>query len=124
MNKKIAIPSTGPMVNAHFGRSQAFTIFEIVAGKVTGVEVLDATGFEHQHAGIAQLLKSKGVETVIAGGIGGGAIDGLEASGLEVLRGASGSVREVASAYADGSLVTTDGVCEHHDEGHAHHHQH
>ena len=121
MSKKIAIPSAGAMVNAHFGRSQAFTIFEIVNDKVAGVEVLDATGFEHQHEGIAQLLKSKGVQTVIAGGIGGGAIAGLEASGLEVLRGADGMVRDVATAYADGSLVTTDGVCEHHQEGHEHH---
>lgn len=124
MNKKIAIPSAGVMVNAHFGRSQAFTIFEIVNNQVTGVEILDATGFEHQHAGIAQLLKSKGVETVICGGIGPGAIAGLEGAGLEVLRGADGLVREVASAYADGSLITTDGVCEHHHEGHEHHHHH
>ena len=122
MNKKIAIPSAGSIVNAHFGRSQTFTIFEIAENKITGVEVLDATGFEHQHAGIAQLLKSKGVTTVIAGGIGGGAIAGLEAAGLEVLRGAEGSVREVAESYANGTLITTDGVCEHHHEGHEHHH--
>lgn len=124
MNKKIAIPSAGSMVNAHFGRSQAFTIFEIAGDKVVGAEVLDATGFEHQHAGIAQLLKSRGVETVIAGGIGGGAIAGLEAAGLEVLRGAAGPVREVAEAYANGTLITTGGVCEHHHEGHEHHHHH
>lgn len=124
MNKKIAIPSAGSIVNAHFGRSQAFSIFEIVGSQVVGVEIVDATGFEHQHAGIAQLLKSKGVETVICGGIGPGAITGLEEEGLEVLRGADGPVREVASSYADGTLITTDGVCEHHHDGHEHHDHH
>ncbi|MHB1652018.1 MAG: NifB/NifX family molybdenum-iron cluster-binding protein [Desulfitobacteriaceae bacterium] len=124
MNKKIAIPSAGSFVNAHFGRSQAFTLFEITNSEITSVEILDATGFEHQHAGIAQLLGSRGVKTVICGGIGPGAISGLEAFGLEVLRGADGPVRDVAAAYADGTLVTTDGVCEHHHDGHDHQHQH
>lgn len=121
MNKRIAIPSAGSLVNGHFGRSQAFTLFDIVDSKVTGVEVLDATGFEHQHEGIAQLLQAKGVEAIICGGIGPGAISGLEAAGLEVLRGADGPVRQVADDYANGTLITTDGVCEHHHEANDHH---
>ena len=123
MTKRIAIPSAGEVVNAHFGRSQAFTLFSIEDGKVVGEEVLDARGFEHQHTGIAQLLKAKGVQTVICGGIGPGAIQGLEAAGLEVLRGASGAVRAVAAAYADGSFISTDAVCDH-SHGHNHHHHH
>lgn len=131
MTKKIAIPTAGDMVNAHFGRSQAFTIFDIAEGKVTGEELVDAKGFEHQHAGVADLLKSKGVEVVICGGIGPGAITGLENAGLEVLRGASGAVRDVAQAYADGTFVSTNAVCDHshgdhhhHDHHHDHHHHH
>ncbi|WP_206812097.1 NifB/NifX family molybdenum-iron cluster-binding protein [Paradesulfitobacterium ferrireducens] len=123
MSKVIAIPSAGDMVNAHFGRSQAFTIFSIDNGKVVNQEILDTRGFEHQHAGISQLLKSKGVDTVIAGGIGPGAIQGLEFAGLEVLRGASGFTRDVAEAYANGSFIGTDAVCDHsHGDDHHHHH--
>lgn len=125
MNKTIAIPSAGEVVNAHFGRSQAFTVFTLSDGNIEGQEVVDATGFEHQHAGIAHLLKSKGVVTVICGGIGPGAITGLESAGLEVLRGAVGPVREVALAYANGTLVSTDAVCDHsHGHDHDHHHHH
>lgn len=121
--KRIAIPSAGAIVNAHFGRSQAFSIFDIDNGQAMEKEVVDATGFEHQHAGIAQLLQSKGVQAVICGGIGPGAISGLEAAGLEVLRGASGTVHEVAASYADGSFVNTNAVCDHHDhDGHGHQH--
>jgi predicted Fe-Mo cluster-binding NifX family protein len=129
MSKKIAIPTAGEIVNAHFGRSQAFTVFEIAEGKVIGEEGVDAKGFEHQHAGIAQLLKSKGVEVVICGGIGPGAITGLESAGLEVLRGANGPVRDVAQTYANGSFVSTNAVCDHshgddHHHDHNHHHNH
>ena len=127
MSKKIAIPTAGEIVNAHFGRSQAFTVFETRDGKVTGEELVDAKGFEHQHSGIAQLLKAKGVEAVICGGIGPGAITGLENAGLEVLRGASGPVRNVAQSYADGSFTSTNAVCDHshgHDHDHNHHHHH
>lgn len=125
MSKKIAIPTAGEIVNAHFGRSQAFTVFEIQEDKVTGEELVDAKGFEHQHTGIAQLLKSKGVEAVICGGIGPGAITGLENAGLEVLRGASGPVRDVAKSFAEGAFVSTNAVCDHsHGHDHDHHHHH
>ena len=125
MTKKIAIPTEGEIVNAHFGRSQAFTLFEIENDQVVNEEFIDAHGFEHQHAGIAQLLKSKGTETVICGGIGPGAIQGLESQGLEVLRGASGSVRDVAKAFANGTFVGTEAVCDHsHDHNHEVDHMH
>lgn len=121
MAKKIAIPTEGDIVNAHFGRSQAFTVFEIKNGQVLNEELIDTRGFEHQHAGIAQLLKSKDTETVICGGIGPGAIQGLESEGLEVLRGASGLVRDVAKAYANGTFIGTEAVCDH---SHDHHDMH
>ncbi len=125
MTKLIAIPSEGIMLNAHFGRSQAFTIYTINDSEVSGKIVLNTQGLEHQHSGIAQLLKSKGVEVVICGGIGPGAISGLESAGLEVLRGANGTVEEIASAYANGSLITFDAVCNHnHNHNHDHSHQH
>ncbi len=121
MTKIIAIPSEGINLNAHFGRSQAFTIYSINGSEVSGKIILDTKGLEHQHSGIAQLLKSKGVETVICGGIGPGAIAGLENSGLEVLRGVNGTVEEIAIAYAEGSLCTTDAVCNHnHNHDHSH----
>jgi predicted Fe-Mo cluster-binding NifX family protein len=123
MSKKIAIPTEGEIVNGHFGRSQAFTIFEIADGQVLNQELIDTRGFEHQHAGIAQLLKSKGVETVICGGIGPGAIQGLESHGMEVLRGASGLTRDVAQSYSNGTFIGTDAVCDHsHGHDHEHHH--
>jgi predicted Fe-Mo cluster-binding NifX family protein len=125
MNKIIAIPTEGELVNAHFGRSQAFTIIEIENSQIVKQERLNTANFQHQHEGIAQLLKSKGVETVICGGIGHGAIAGLANAGIEALRGASGLVVEVAQAYAAGTFVPSETVCNHgHHHGHHGHHEH
>lgn len=73
MQKRIAIPCTGEFLNEHFGRAQTFKLIEIVDGKIQNEKTINSRGLEHQHEGIAQLLKQNGVETVICGGIGAGA---------------------------------------------------
>lgn len=113
MKKKIAIPCIGQNLNWHFGRAQTFEVFAIKDGKIIEETIINILGHEHQHEGIAMLLKNKGVEAVICGGIGAGAIAGLQAAGLEVLRGASGSVQEIAQAYAEGTFSGTDKSCDH-----------
>ncbi|ODA39508.1 NifB/NifX family molybdenum-iron cluster-binding protein [Desulfosporosinus sp. BG] len=123
MAKKIAIPTNGEVVDAHFGRAAGFTVFEIEGNQVRKVELLSATGLQHQHEGLASMFKRNGVEVLICGGIGGGMINGLHAVGLSVVTGASGNVVDVAQAYAQGNLVSTGSVCqehEHHDHGHQH----
>ena len=121
MSKKIAIPTNGEVLDAHFGRAAGFTVFEIEGQKARFVEVLSATGLQHQHEGLASMFKSKGVNVLVCGGIGGGMINGLTAIGLEVVSGASGSVVDVAKSYASGDLVSTGSVCA---NDHGDHHQH
>jgi len=121
MFEVIAIPSAGPVLNAHFGRSEEFSVFEVSNGNVRQLESISMRGYEHQHAGIAQLLKRQGVNKVICGGIGGGMVSGLEAAGIEVISGASGYTADIAQAYAQGTLEATGDSChehEHHYQGH------
>ena len=124
MTKKIAIPSNGEVLDAHFGRAAGFTVFEIDGNEARKVEVLSATGLEHQHEGLANMFKRYGVEVLVCGGIGGGMINGLNAVGLEVVSGASGNVVDVANLYAKGMIVSAGSVCQHdheHDHGHGQH---
>lgn len=123
MSKKIAIPTNGEVLDPHFGRASGFTVFEIEDNKAHFVEVLSSTGLQHQHAGLANMFKSKGVEVLVCGGIGGGMINGLNSVGLEVVSGASGNVVEVADLYAKGKIVSTGSICQH-DHGHEHGHHH
>ena len=123
MSKKIAIPTNGEVLDPHFGRASEFTVFEIEDNVARFVEVLSSTGLQHQHAGLANMFTSKGIEVLVCGGIGGGMINGLNAVGLEVVSGASGNVTEVAKLYAEGKIVSTGCICQH-DHGDGHHHEH
>ena len=118
---KVGIPENNGEVNQHFGQSASFAIIEIDNNnEVVQVDTAATTGLQHKHEGIADFLKEQGVEVVIVGGIGQGAIDGLESRGLKVLFGAKGSIKDVAETFAQGKLVSKRTVCSHH--GHGHHH--
>lgn len=117
---KIAIPESGGQVNPHFGRSTSFTVVEIDKDQVVDVETVSAVGLQHNHEGVAALLKEKEVTIIIAGGIGAGMIEALESQGFEVLRGASGSVKMVAETYARGDFVSKGSVCDHHHHDQQH----
>ncbi len=119
---KIAIPENQGEVNQHFGQSKNFAIIEIDENKqVTSVQEVSASGLQHKHEGLAGLMKAQGVDTVIVGGIGAGAVQALEAQGLKVLFGASGPVKDVAETFARGEFVSERKMCSHHGAGHHHH---
>lgn len=120
MTKKIAIPTNGEVLDPHFGRASEFTVFEIEGNEAHKAEVLSTLNLQHQHEGLASMFKSKGIEALVCGGIGGGMINALTAAGMEIVNGASGNVVDVANAYAQGNLVTKEAVC--HEHGHECHH--
>ena len=117
---KIAIPNNGIMVNQHFGMSESFVIATIEDKKILNIEEISATELAHQHQGLADLLVKHGATVVITGGIGGGALSGLQQNGLEVIKGASGDYKEVIETYINGTLEDKNETCNHHGE---HHHQ-
>lgn len=120
MAKKIAIPTNGEVVDAHFGRATGFTVFEIEGKTARQVELLSTIGLQHQHEGLANMFKRNGIEVLVCGGIGGGMINGLNAVGIPVITGASGNIADVAQAYAQGLLVSTGTICQEHEHGHHH----
>jgi len=117
---KIAMPNIGNMINQHFGRSESFVIATIEDKKIINLEEISATELAHQHQGLADLLLKSGATVVITGGIGGGALTGLQQNGLEVIKGASGEYKKVIEAYINGTIENKDVTCNHHGE---HHHQ-
>ena len=117
---KVAIPSSGDQVNPHFGHSEEFTVVGIEGQQVGSMEIISARMLQHNHGGLAGLIKDSGADIVIAGGIGPGAVQALEAAGLRVVTGASGKVEEVAEKYARGELSSSGESCSHSH----HHHDH
>ena len=117
---KIAIPNNGNMVNQHFGMSKSFVIATIEDKKILNIEEISATQLAHQHQGLADLLVKQGATVVITGGIGEGAINGLQQNNLVVIKGASGEYKKVIEEYINGNLEDKNVTCNHDGE---HHHQ-
>ena len=119
---RIAIPDNNGEVNQHYGRSKVFSIIDIENDQnIVLADSVSTENLQHNHGGLANLLKSQSVEIVIVGGIGQGALDGLQENGLKVLFGASGPIINVAEAFAKGEFVSNKVMCNHHGEGHHHH---
>ena len=103
----------------HFGKTQYFKIYEIEGGKILSSTVIDNGGNGH-HA-LPPYLKSLGVETLILGNRGQGAIDAINASGLKEIPGITGSADDAAELFAKGELKGNfDAKCDHHGEHHDH----
>ncbi|MBO4592542.1 MAG: hypothetical protein J5684_08305 [Eubacterium sp.] len=75
------------------------------------------------YGALAGFLRERGVEVMICGGIGGGAIMAMAESGIKVYAGASGDADEVIKSYISGTLAEIgEATCDHHEhEGHGEH---
>ena len=116
---KIAVTYENGMVFGHFGHTAEFKIFEVVDGKVVSSKVVDTNG--SGHGALAGFLMQRGVDTLICGGIGGGAISALSNAGIKVYGGVSGDVDTAVNDFILGRLnYNPDVHCDHHHEGEEH----
>lgn len=111
---KIALPNVDNMVNPHFGTSKSFVIVTVEDKAIKNTTEISTAELAHQHESLANLLVENGVSVVITGGIGGGAIVGLENCGLKVIKGAVGEYKAVVEKYIEGTLENKNEVCNHH----------
>ena len=70
---KIAVTYEDGNIYGHFGHTQQFKIYTVEQGSVVSSEVVP-TG-DSGHGALAGFLKERGVDTLICGGIGGGALE-------------------------------------------------
>ena len=101
----------------HFGRSEQFKIYDIQDGKVLNEQVVGTGGTGH--GALAGLLANGGVDTLICGGIGGGAQQALAQAGIRLFGGVSGDADAAVHALLAGNLGYNPNVrCDHHDHEH------
>jgi len=106
---RIAISTDGDFVSAHFGRCPSFTIIDIEDGKIIKKEVVDNPG--HQPGFIPQFLHERGVECIIAGGMGMRAIGFFEEFNIKAIVGVSGRIDEVIEKLQKGTLKGSESLC-------------
>lgn len=114
---KIAVASENEMVTEHFGHCVNFNIFESENNKIVKSESVVNPG--HKPGFLPNFLNDMGVNVIISGGMGQGAIDIFNEKGIEVITGASGNAEVTANSYLEGKLTSTGSVChehQHHDE--------
>lgn len=114
---KVAVPTRGNLVDDHFGHCELYTVFTVDAnGKIEQTELLPSPQGCGCKSNIASILKEKGVELMLAGNMGNGALNVLNTHGIEVVRGCSGDVRKLAELYLQGTLIDSGVGCHHHAE--------
>jgi predicted Fe-Mo cluster-binding NifX family protein len=113
---KIAVPARSGLVDPHFGHCEYFAVFEVEGNKIVGEKRVDAPAECGCKTDIASVLAADGVGTMVAGNMGEGAVRVLKASGIEVVRGASGPAREAAEAWLAGKLADSGVGCAGHGD--------
>jgi len=106
---KVAISTDGDFVSAHFGRCPFFTIVEIEDGKIKRKNKIENPG--HEPGFLPEFLKGKGVECIIAGGMGQRAIGLFGASGIKTVMGVSGKIDDVLKQLLEGTLKGGESLC-------------
>lgn len=120
---KIAVTYENGQVFQHFGHTEQFKIYEAAEGKVVSARVVETGG--SGHGALAGFLRGLGVDTLICGGIGGGARTALSEAGIQLYPGVSGSADQAVEALLQGTLTfDPDTTCNHHGEHHHGDHEH
>jgi predicted Fe-Mo cluster-binding NifX family protein len=106
----------------HFGSAPLFVTVDVASDKMTTVDNKDK---EHVH-GACNPIKAIGgqnIDAVVVGGIGAGAIRGLNAQGIKVYRAVGRTVKENLDLLAGGKLpeMSLMHACGGHQDGCGHH---
>ena len=114
---RIAVPYENGNIFQHFGRSEAFKFYDVDGGAVTAAAVVSTNG--SGHGALAGFLMQRGVDTLICGGIGGGAQMALAEAGIKLYGGVSGEADAAVNALLASALAYDPNVrCDHHDHAH------
>ncbi len=118
---KIAVTYENGEIFQHFGHTEQFKLYTVENGKVIQEQVVGTNG--SGHGALAGFLKNTGVNTLICGGIGGGAQTALRDAGIKLYGGVSGHADDAVQNLLNGTLgYDPDVHCDHHshEQGHAH----
>jgi Uncharacterized conserved protein len=114
---KIAVTYDNGQIFQHFGKTSQFKIYSADGTAVVNSEIVGTEG--KGHGALAGFLKEKGVDTLICGGIGGGAQSALAGAGIRLYGGVSGEADAAVSALLGGTLSWDPEIaCSHHGEDH------
>ena len=110
---KIAVAAMGNSVAGHFGHCENFIFFDVEDNKIVDEKSVPNPG--HRPGFLPNFLADMGVNTIISGGMGGGAVDIFNERNVEVILGAQGDAKAAVEAYLRGELESTGSICHEHE---------
>ncbi len=114
---KIAVTYEDGIIFQHFGHTQYFKIFDVENGVIQKEQVVDTQG--SGHGALVGFLIEHNVDTLLCGGIGGGAQNAISSAGIQLYGGISGEVDAAVKAFLAGTLSYNPEVhCDHHGQEH------
>ncbi|MBO4456646.1 MAG: DUF134 domain-containing protein [Butyrivibrio sp.] len=116
---RVAVTYDNGNVFGHFGRTEQFKVYDIEDGKIVNSQILGTNG--EGCGALAGILNIADVDTLICGGIGGGAVNAIEEAGIKLYAGVSGSTDAAVEALVAGTLDAIGAAnCNHHEHGEGH----
>ncbi|UCF71926.1 MAG: NifB/NifX family molybdenum-iron cluster-binding protein [Deltaproteobacteria bacterium] len=122
--KKIALAcednqGVNGQISQHFGRCPYYLIVDVEGYEIKKTDSVSNPYYNNHVPGmVPQFINKRGVDVMIAGGMGPRAIDMFTNLGIEVVTGAIGNVGNVLQAYLRGEISGVQ-PCQHdHPEGH------
>ena len=113
---KIALPSVGNQVDGHFGHCEFFTIFTLdEQNNIVARDTVAPPAGCGCKSNIVPTLAGMGVKVMLAGNMGGGAVNLLVQHGIEVVRGCSGELEQVVKGWIAGQLSDSGTSCSAHE---------
>jgi predicted Fe-Mo cluster-binding NifX family protein len=116
---KLAISTDQGYVSAHFGRCQSYTIVEIDEGQLLSREEIPNPG--HQPGFLPEYLSEKGINSIIAGGMGPRAQGLFAQKNIETIIGIQGTIDDIIEKFLKQELEAGEDLCghQHGAEGHS-----
>lgn len=109
---KICITSQGKtldsQIDPRFGRCAYFIIIDPDTMEFEAIENSSAQSMGGAGIQSGQLISSKGIKALITGNVGPNAFQTLQASGIEMITGVSGVVKDAAIKYKTGVFKPTN----------------
>ena len=109
---KIAVACEGKQITEHFGHCKNFMIFKVENNKIINSNSVPNPG--HRPGFLPNFLNELGVNVIVSGGMGGGAVDIFNELNIEVVTGAKGDAEAVVKQYLSGNLKSSGSVCHEH----------
>ncbi|MEA5097000.1 MAG: NifB/NifX family molybdenum-iron cluster-binding protein [Burkholderiaceae bacterium] len=111
---RIAIPLADGKLTTHFGHCASFALIDIDQSNHTIIKREDIEAPPHQPGLLPPWMAERGVNLVIAGGMGKRAVDLFAQQQIQVVLGAPTDTPEkLVAAHLSGSMQTNDNPCDH-----------